>query len=124
MNNGAFGENFPYTNFHDLNLDWIIQILKDSVNKEDTQDEQIQELRESISNIEEWINNYDPSFVQQIVREYLETTLATMIFVEITDAGYFVYHIPDGWENITFNTTGLDIVLELQPQYGHLVLSY
>lgn len=29
MNTGAFGENFPYTNFHDLNLDWILKIVKD-----------------------------------------------------------------------------------------------
>ena len=29
MNNGAFGENFPYSNFHDLNMDWIIKIVKD-----------------------------------------------------------------------------------------------
>ena len=29
MNIGAFGENFPYTNFHDLNLDWIVKIAKD-----------------------------------------------------------------------------------------------
>lgn len=28
MNAGAFGENFPYTNFHDLNLDWIIKEMK------------------------------------------------------------------------------------------------
>ena len=27
--NGAFGENFPYTNFHDLNLDWIIRMIKE-----------------------------------------------------------------------------------------------
>ena len=26
---GAFGENFPYSNFHDLNLDWIIKVVKD-----------------------------------------------------------------------------------------------
>lgn len=26
---GAFGENFPYTNFHDLNLDWIIGKIKE-----------------------------------------------------------------------------------------------
>lgn len=25
---GSFGENFPYTNFHDLNLDWIIREMK------------------------------------------------------------------------------------------------
>ena len=26
---GAFGENFPYSNFHDLNMDWIVKIAKD-----------------------------------------------------------------------------------------------
>lgn len=35
MNIGAFGENFPYTNFHDLNLDWIIKTLKEIVEKFD-----------------------------------------------------------------------------------------
>lgn len=33
MNIGAFGENFPYTNFHDLNLDWIISVVKDFLEK-------------------------------------------------------------------------------------------
>ena len=27
--NGPYGEKFPYTNFHDLNLDWVIKIAKD-----------------------------------------------------------------------------------------------
>lgn len=29
MNNGIFGEGFPYTNFHELNMDWIVKIAKD-----------------------------------------------------------------------------------------------
>ena len=29
MNTGIFGEGFPYINFHDLNMDWIIKIAKD-----------------------------------------------------------------------------------------------
>ena len=29
MNTGIFGEGFPYSNFHDLNMDWIIKITKD-----------------------------------------------------------------------------------------------
>lgn len=33
MNIGAFGEQFPYTNFHDLNLDWIIRTLKEVLQK-------------------------------------------------------------------------------------------
>ena len=39
MINRIFGENFPYTNFHDLNLDWIIQTIKtlaDEVEKRTT----------------------------------------------------------------------------------------
>lgn len=47
-----------------------------------------------------------------------------MIFVEISNSGYIIYNIPENWESITFNTTGLDITLDLQPEYGHLVLSY
>ena len=27
--NGPFGNRFPYTNFHEMNLDWMIQIAKD-----------------------------------------------------------------------------------------------
>lgn len=43
MNTGIFGENFPYSNFHDLNLDWIIKIVKDFL-------DQYTSLNEVISN--------------------------------------------------------------------------
>lgn len=80
----------------------------------------IKEIQAAIAQIQKWIDDFDTSFIERLVREYL----ATMIFVEINDAGYVVYNIPDGWDSITFNTTGLDIWLDLQPEYGHLVLSY
>lgn len=35
MNTGVFGENFPYTNFHDLNLDWIIKQMVELSKKVD-----------------------------------------------------------------------------------------
>ena len=124
MNNGAFGELFPYSNFHDLNLDWIIKIIKKLTNDEEEQNRMIAELSERIQPLEEWIENYDPTYIRTTVETYLQETLARMIFVEITDSGYIVYNIPESWDTITFNTTGLDIILELQPEYGHLVLSY
>lgn len=124
MNNGAFGERFPYTNFHDLNLDWIIEMVKKLTEDEEEQNRLIDELSERIQPLEEWVANYDPTFIRNTVEEYLRETLARMIFVEITDSGYIVYNIPESWDTITFNTTGLDIILELQPEYGHLVLSY
>lgn len=124
MNNGAFGERFPYTNFHDLNLDWIIEMVKTLTNDEEEQNRMITELSERIQPLEEWVDNYDPTFIRNTVETYLRETLASMIFVEITDTGYIVYNIPESWDTIHFNTTGLDIVLDLQPEYGHLVLSY
>ena len=83
----------------------------------------IEELKQEIKIVQEWIDNYDTSFVESIIRDYL----ATMIFVGISDSGYIVYNIPANWNNITFNTTGLDISNNIgvgNYDYGHLVLSY
>lgn len=124
MNNGAFGENFPYTNFHDLNLDWIIKTIKQYVDDIAKNTQSIEELNEQVQELKDWVDNFDDSTVRELVMKYLENYLAKMIFVEINDAGYIVYYIPDSWDEITFNTTGLDIEVPIQPNYGHLVLSY
>ena len=42
-NIGAFGENFPYGNFHDMNMDWIIKIAKDFLDNYTSIQEQIQQ---------------------------------------------------------------------------------
>ena len=83
----------------------------------------VEQLKHEMKQVQEWIDNYDTSFAESIIREYL----ATMIFVTISDSGYFVYNIPANWETITFNTTGLDIGNNIgigNYDYGHLVLSY
>ena len=80
----------------------------------------IDELTEELATVQEWIDNFDTSYIKEVVEKYL----ATMIFVEITDAGYIVYYIPETWDNITFNTTGLDVNVPGTSEYGRLVLSY
>lgn len=79
----------------------------------------VDELRQELEVVQQWIDNYDTSYIEKLIEEHL----ATMIFVEITDSGYFVYYIPDSWDEIKFNTTGLDITIE-GSEYGRLVLSY
>lgn len=81
--------------------------------------EYVDELKAELKVVQDWIDNFDTSYVEQIISEYL----ATMIFVRISDAGYFVYYIPESWDDITFNTTGLDIDY-MGYDFGHLVLSY
>lgn len=83
-------------------------------------EEAYKSMMQAIAQIQEWIDNFDTSWAESIIKEYI----ATMIFVEITDSGYIVYNIPSTWSEIEFNTTGLDIEVPLQPEYGHLVLSY
>lgn len=121
-------ENLPYTNFHDLNLDWIINTIKKLTGDEDEQNKAIAEIKDRLTGVENWVDNFDPDFIRNMVNNFvvrfLEDNLANMIFVEINDAGYVVYYIPDSWEEITFNTTELDISLAIQPEFGHLVLSY
>ena len=112
---------YPYTDFHEMNLDWIVDKLKDL--DIDTIRQIIADLdahlQGEIDDINEWINNYDESFVREEVAKYV----ATMIFVEIGDSGYIIYNIPDNWDDIIFNTTDLDISIP-GVDYGHLVLSY
>lgn len=83
----------------------------------------VEQLKQEMKQVQEWIDNYDTSFAESIIKEYL----ATMIFVTISDSGYIVYNIPANWKSITFNTTGLDIENNIgvgNYDYGHLVLSY
>lgn len=83
----------------------------------------VEKLKQELKQVQDWINNYDTSFAESIIREYL----ATMIFVTISDSGYIIYNIPANWKSITFNTTGLDIENNIgvgDYDYGHLVLSY
>lgn len=94
--------------------------LNEVINTYNGMIEAINQMNQWLQQIQKWIDEFDTSFIQGIVDDYI----ATMIFVQITDAGYIVYYIPESWKTITFNTTGLDIELPIQPEYGHLVLSY
>ena len=53
MNNGAFGENFPYSNFHDLNMDWIIKIAKDFLDQYTHIQEVIADGEQSLTDLTE-----------------------------------------------------------------------
>lgn len=59
MNTGAFGENFPYSNFHDLNMDWIIKIAKDFL-------DQYTHIQEVITNGEESLGNLTAEGLEQL----------------------------------------------------------
>ena len=101
----------------------ILCKIVDYINKLIEQDKvfgnEIAELKKELLVVQKWIDNFDTSYAEEIIKQYI----ATMIFIEISDAGYFIYYIPEKWTDITFNTTGLDIDIA-DREYGRLVLSY
>ena len=77
-------------------------------------------LKSEVNSIQNTIDNIDTNVIEKIIREYI----ATSVFFTINESGRFVAYIPETWKDIDFNTTGLDINLNIEPEFGHLVLSY
>ena len=98
----------------------VAKYINDLIDSDKEIIDNIEELKKDMNIVQKWINEFDTKFIEEVVRNYL----ATMIFVTISDSGYFIYHIPKSWKEIEFKTTGFDVFLEMQPEYGHLVLYY
>jgi len=124
----SFINEFPYTDFHELNLDWIIknvkEITREFIELKKQNDNVLSDFEILKNNFDELKNYVLSAFTDDNIRKIILSYIATMIFVEISDSGYIIYNIPETWSDITFNTTELDIKVESQKEYGHLVLSY
>lgn len=118
-----FVHEFPQSNLHEQNLDWIITTVKELSNFFKVNYPELYKRLEAdefrIEAIEKWIQDFDIYLLEDALAKYFKFA----IFVEITDAGYIVYNIPESWEDINFNTAGLDIE-EPNIDYGTLILSY
>ena len=125
---------FPHTRTYDSDLGWLIKCCKtveetlDALNqwKEDVNPtiEDLKQLYEEMMagtlppGVQEGINKWMRENALDIVGE-----LVKMVFFGLTDDGYFVAYIPEGWDDIQFGTTGLDD-FPAGVEYGHLTLSY
>lgn len=98
----------------------IVKYINELIDNDKVIYEELENLKQDLSIVQKWINEFDTKYAEEIIKK----CIGTMIIVGLTDDGHIVYYIPENWDDITFNTTGLDIELELQPEYGHLVLSY
>lgn len=98
----------------------VVDKLNEVIETTNLTNDDVKEIQTEIAEIQNWIKNFNTSYIQGLIEKYITTA----IFVGITDSGYIFYTRPESWRDIQFNTTGLDIAVESQPEYGHLVLSY
>ena len=127
-------ETFPYVNFQDLNLNTLLQHMRELLTTMKELETYVGGFNKRISTLEWFIDrlergNFPPSFTSALykwlndnVPDILSNAIQ-MVWFGLTDNGYFVAYIPESWNDIIFNTTGLDIVTPLMTEYGHLTLS-
>lgn len=77
----------------------------------------VEELKQEMNVVQDWIKNFDTTFVEKLVTEYIGKVIKNVVF-GISTAGYFMAMIPDNWSDIRFGT------IQNGELYGHLTLSY
>lgn len=130
----GFLNKYPYTDFHELNLDWTLKIVKDLMSAVDgleewrtTHEQEYQQLKELYDQI---VSGNFPDPIKQAFHNWMQQNaldlvgdLVKMVVFNITDEGYFVAYIPESWDDIMFGTTGLDDIIP-GVDYGHLTIAY
>ena len=130
----AFNFEYPYVDPTQYNADWLLKKMKDLLARMDSMDEWRTEYEEAYEDYKKLVEDveagtFPPSIVGAFNKWMSENALdlvgamVKMVFFGITDDGYFVAYMPEGWDDITFNTSGYDIALAGY-DFGHLVLSY
>ena len=134
-------DNLPYTNFHELNLGWLVNTVKVLADKYEELDIEgtLEDLNQAIAGNTEaiaslntrfaalengaYIENYIPALASWINANLQEVIarVAKFVFFGITDDGYFYVDIPESWSDVHFST-GLDA--SKPDEYLHLILTY
>ena len=136
MNNGAFGENFPYSNFHDLNMDWIIKIAKDFLDQYthiqqiiadgetslgNKTIEGIQQLEDKASDLENLLNEWYTTHSEDIANELadaladinstLNSAISTFTYNADTEVARLIATIPSDYTQLSEAVNSLQTIL-------------
>ena len=94
----------------------VVSKLNELIEKYASFDDVVAEIQSAIDALQKQIDEFDTTYIEKLIND----KLANMIYVWISDAGYIIYYVPESWDDITFNTTGLDIQNEQLADNGHV----
>lgn len=131
---GVF-DNYPYTNFHELNLDWVIEDMRKLDDAYDGLKKEIQETIDYINNFEEHADelikqqidialSYYNQRLNQLAEELkaLQELLNNKVFKDIDDINAEIKAIKNNISNIEFNVNQKILQLEeLMHEYKHSI---
>ena len=128
---GFFTNEYPYTDFHELNLSWVIAKIKELLDRMHSVEEWKAEYQETYDDLKQLYEdlisgNFPPGFVDALkayIEEHGVEIIAQKIkavYFGLTNDGYFCAYIPESWSEVQFDTVSdYD-----DPLYGHLMLEY
>lgn len=131
----SFLNDFPHVRQYDGDLGWLIRKCGSVITAVEALEEWKNSSQATIDGLNAILNMIRagnlPADIAAGIKEWIVNNfydivgdMAKMVFFGLTDSGYFVAYIPESWDDIDFKTTGWDIMLAIQPEYGHLVLEY
>lgn len=131
----SFLNDFPHVRQYDGDLGWLIRKCGSVITAVEALEEWKNSSQATIDGLNAILNMIRagnlPADIAAGMKEWIANNfydivgdMAKMVFFGLTDSGYFVAYIPESWDDIDFKTTGWDIMLAIQPEYGHLVLEY
>lgn len=132
---GFFNNEYPYTDFHELNLSWIIEKVKNLLDRvssiegwEEEHKEQYDQLKDLYDQLE--AGQFPPALYNQLRLWFNENAFDLVgemikhVYFGLTDDGYFTVYIPENWREVEFRTSEYDYFTPLMTEYGHLLLLY
>lgn len=131
----SFLNDFPHVRQYDGDLGWLIRRCGSLITAVEALEEWKNSTQATVDGLNAILNMIRagnlPADIAAGIKEWIVNNfydivgdMAKMVFFGLTDSGYFVAYIPESWDDIDFKTTGWDITLAIQPEYGHLVLEY
>lgn len=102
----------------------VVKYINELIDSDKEIIDDIDALRADMEVVQNWIASFDYEPLLETVKEMVQKYITAGVYFGLTDTGYFVAHIPEAWDKIQFHTTGYDVEMAIQPDYGHLVLSY
>ena len=111
---------YPYTDFHELNLDGLIAEWKVFLNEYKSVNDRVDDMEQAIEDFREYINNYfDNLDVQEEINNKLDEMEADGSLEAILSHYVYMTHNPDLVQvlNVAMNTHNYDVPSDPQPAF-------